>query len=70
MTSDKLKLRPCPFCGCADIELLEVAVAFEEIQYWAQCFDCRASIRKLIKSNAINMWNTRTQEVTDGKLLE
>lgn len=64
-------IKPCPFCGCSDINLeykgeLDPPCEYEE-NWIIECFHCGASPTsdRESKERAIEIWNTRTNESND-----
>lgn len=49
--------KPCPFCGCANSEIIHVV---PEKQYCVECSQCECSTRICNTLNeAVDLWNTR-----------
>lgn len=56
--------KPCPFCGCVNSEIIHVVL---EKQYCVECSQCECSTRLCdTKDEAVDVWNTRDTERTDG----
>lgn len=49
------QLFPCPFCGCADVDIRTRKVTLVE------CTNCRALIIRLAEKDAVKDWNRRPQ---------
>ena len=59
--TDKIKLKPCPFCGGKAKILNEYSVGFEA--YYAWCENCRYSSSIYDdKTDAVEAWNRRTND--------
>lgn len=54
------ELKPCPFCGCQDIETIDYSIDIEGVL----CLGCGAfTIAKDgTKDGAIKIWNRRVRE--------
>lgn len=50
------KLKPCPFCGDADIRWNNDCSVF--------CCNCKAEIQASTHNEAVNLWNTRTPDLS------
>lgn len=51
---EKIKLKPCPFCGSENVG---------SVNGWVQCFDCNASgPDDYNNQTAIEMWNKRSDK--------
>jgi len=57
--SDELK--PCPFCGGEDVEIVEHCGEFGW-SYTVECLDCDCNAKQLEKSYAVAAWNRRAGE--------
>lgn len=56
------ELRPCPFCGCNDVTVIEADKTIQP-QYMVVCYDCRArSAYYGSQEKAIASWNRRTRK--------
>ena len=55
MTTERIDLQPCPFCG-------EHGTPVSSIEAWVECSQCQAQTRMYnFVETAINVWNTRVQ---------
>lgn len=56
----KRKLKPCPFCGCQDIETIDYSVNIEGVL----CLGCGVFViaRDGTKDSVIKSWNERIKE--------
>ena len=52
-------LKPCPFCGSADVEVL-LDTTFDDPTWDALCAGCKACVARDLQADAIVVWNTRT----------
>ena len=52
-------LKPCPFCGSADVEVL-LDTTFDDPTWDALCAGCKACVARDLQADAIVAWNTRT----------
>lgn len=62
-----MKLRPCPFCGSEDVDLLN-----REYKSYAKCWNCRAegpivetvqlSRGQSLEAKAVELWNERASD--------
>lgn len=49
------ELKPCPFCGCHEIDIIEGS--------WVECHDCRNGTEPLTsRGKAIASWNRRAED--------
>jgi Lar family restriction alleviation protein len=54
------ELKPCPFCGCKNINLIDYHGGI----VFVQCDDCCATFPHFdTKEEAINAWNRRANDV-------
>lgn len=52
------ELKPCPFCGDDDIEIIEISECYDEFE--VQCQNCGAcSDWENTKGAVIGLWNLR-----------
>ena len=63
------ELRPCPFCGSDDVEVVQL---MPDSGFMTVCSKCPASIGAKTKDEAINLWNRRAgnedeQERSNGQ---
>lgn len=52
------ELKPCPFCGCKEINIRALKVPSENI-IWIECDHCQAKTQINDKNHAILAWNRR-----------
>lgn len=52
-------LKPCPFCGSKDVEVVELMPAIPSHSFMTVCSKCPASIGAKTEDEAINLWNKR-----------
>ena len=59
------ELKPCPFCGCAQIEVYanpnNALKHFGIEQYKVCCVNCAAQLYRGKKQEAIDAWNRRAE---------
>ena len=56
------ELKPCPFCGCEEVEYCNT----NEFSYWFRCVDCgtdSGTYNTNSKEEAVAFWNTRTPQL-------
>lgn len=59
-------LKPCPFCGAREVNLMEVLdFADEEDAYYVACGCCNANQLPDSKERAIHDWNQREMPDSD-----
>jgi len=61
------KLKPCPFCGCKEIDVMggyeDFYEDFQPHLYYCECEDCRATSGLTVeRKDAIKKWNARKEE--------
>lgn len=64
------KLEPCPFCGEAEDDNLELTYPRSEGVYQIECLYCGASVFDNTKEDVIEKWNTRTIDSKKYELLK
>jgi Lar family restriction alleviation protein len=58
------ELKPCPFCGCANIKIEEVETVLQWVEFYEiLCPECNANIEEESTDVLIKKWNTRAYEV-------
>lgn len=65
----RYELKPCPFCGCTDIETVAEELAYKCRGYWkVRCKNCWATVGEPSLFNkpdtehqAVKMWNRRAK---------
>lgn len=58
-----MKLKPCPFCGSKDVELIKAVPP--EKRFWVECynFSCGSRTGNIGRGKwAIEAWNRRSRE--------
>jgi Lar family restriction alleviation protein len=59
----RTQLKPCPFCGCADIKLREVDTILQYVEFYVvRCQACGANIEEESPEIVSKKWNTRAGE--------
>lgn len=58
MTMKKQKIKPCPFCGCADITI-HAPSSHGLTLFGIACDECGARIKRFDELEAIVAWNRR-----------
>lgn len=53
----EIELKPCPFCGCTDIRLIDVFGGGGMVR----CANCEAEMHSLDIDMAFKKWNRRVQ---------
>lgn len=57
------RLKPCPFCGCDDLNVEYTTIANMRELFFVRCYDCGISASwNYTKENVFKMWNTRVGE--------
>lgn len=69
------ELKPCPFCGCADIRInihrSTVAPHYGATAYSIGCYQCGGSVpSRYDRSLLISFWNTRASDAEITRLTE
>jgi Lar family restriction alleviation protein len=60
--SDDKELKPCPFCGGEDLDIVSLAVVMDRDWWTVDCNDCAISgPMGLGEEKAIKSWNTRAK---------
>ncbi|MEG0280609.1 MAG: Lar family restriction alleviation protein [Morganella sp. (in: enterobacteria)] len=61
MTEKTQKLKPCPFCGSDDVEIL-IPYQKKDDSVLIYCFGCDLRIKKSSTPEAITAWNRRSPQ--------
>lgn len=60
-------LKPCPFCGSADVEIEYLDEQFRDHHMFVECKSCEASSAiHFTRKEAVAAWNRRTQVRKDS----
>lgn len=69
-TENNIYLKPCPFCGCKDVEFYKDNERGYTV-YEVNCINCDAILKlfDVTETEAIAHWNSRTRidEILEGK---
>lgn len=63
---DKVKLKPCPFCGCKNIVIEKPYQRSRVIPWTVKCALCYANVFDRTKKAAVATWNKRHEPPTPG----
>lgn len=60
---NNIELKPCPFCGCTDIDVVSGHVRFNEGFTWnhnmVRCKKCNGMVLVGRSESAVDVWNKR-----------
>ena len=64
LTSEKTKLKQCPFCGSGKVNVIEHKFYHLPSSYGVRCFNCKTASYQFFETQkeAIEAWNRRTGE--------